>query len=69
MLEEIKVGDRVKVNHNCHEFYWGTIATVLDVETVEEHDTKDDFLIHIKFDVPFGTLKDEYFTPEELDRV
>lgn len=68
-LKEIKVGDRIKVNHTCAEFYWDIKATVINVETVEEHDTKDDFLIEIKFDIPLGTLKGEFFTPEELDKL
>jgi hypothetical protein len=61
-----KVGDRVRINHNCHEAYWDVIGMITGVDNFCEFDNFD---YEITFDKPMGKLKYEYFAENEIDKV
>ena len=64
----LKIGDRVKINHNCCLEYWditGIITNKLDAP-----DEENGYLInYVKFDIPLGTLEGEYFADRELQKL
>ena len=65
--DDIKVGDRVKINHKCVKDYWDVTGTVLEIDNFCEI---DDFDYHIKFDKPLVSgLDNEFFAYKELEKL
>lgn len=66
-INNLKVGDRVRINENCVTDYVGIVGTILDINEL----TMDgDFIFHIKFDMPMASgLDNEYFAPNEVDLI
>lgn len=67
-LEEIKVGMRVIINPTCAKEYWGVRGMVHRIEEEVSENTQN---IYVIFDAPIwgGILYNEYFYPEELDKL
>lgn len=64
-INNLKVGDRVRINENCLPEYVGVTGIILNIN----EKTRDDNLIfHIGFDRPLqGGLDNEFFAPNEVD--
>ena len=66
-METLKVGDKVKINHNCHESYWDITGVIAEIDTSNKY---DDFYFRVVFDKPIDfDLAEEYFALRELDKI
>lgn len=62
---KFSIGDKVKINEKCAPEYIGVTGTIIEIDSGHKY---DDFVLHIKFDEPIGTLDNEYFSVEEVDK-
>lgn len=60
------VGDRVVINDQCLEPYIGATGEITEHKRYLQGDS---LIFCVEFDDPIGTLKEEWFSPLELDKL
>ena len=63
------IGDRVQINHQCVEEYWGITGTIKEMLPKDPDPCNGHLVNYVEFDTPLGTLKGEYFASKELDKL